>query len=192
MIPKWWTIFKTLKNVLGNLININKISTNKTLQVPRIINAKRQPPNVLRSLALKHKSSESNKERDFKRCKDPRCLFCKQVIADNSYRTTNGTILKRNKPMTCKSRDVMYYLVCSNCKAGYIGETGIPLNLRTNIHRNHTNSPKNRKLQCNEHFQTCASGNFNIFPFLKFRERNHYLRKSMEKHFRNIVKPTLH
>ena len=106
--------------------------------MPKIITARRQPMNLLRILSLSvkrdHKLNNSNNTGLFEKCKNARCLICQQVIVSSTYKTKNGQIIKRNANLNCKSKRLLYLLICSKCKEEYNGETGIQLNLRTNLH----------------------------------------------------------
>ena len=37
--------------------------------------------------------------------------------------------------MNCKTPDLIYLLICKNSSGEYVGETGIQINERTNLHR---------------------------------------------------------
>ena len=189
--------FPKLKNILENLSQITKI-TNSNLEVPRIINSKKQPPNLMRQLALNHKRDNNLKnnhnipDRKFYKCQDKRCKTCPNTITDVKYTTINGTCLKRNAPFSCQTTDIIYCLVCKKCKAEYIGETGDPLNIRMNGHRNQIKHECYRKLKVSKHINSCSNGEFQIFPFFKCRNHDHLFREAMEKHFRRLAKPQLH
>ena len=166
--------------------------------MPKFIHAKRQPPNLLRSLSLSQKRDHTNNDQSeqngitFEKCNDKRCLLCKIVIDSPTYKTKNGTILKRNFKMTCKSRDLIYLLICFTCLSEYLGETGNKINLRTNVHRNQIEDEDYRKLKCSKHIHNCGHNKFKIFPFYQCFQNCHFFREENEKYFRSIVKPELH
>ncbi|KAL5255370.1 hypothetical protein ACHWQZ_G014702 [Mnemiopsis leidyi] len=167
------------------------------LQTPKIIAARRQPPNLGRILSLNqtrdHTTSGNNKEGVFTKCQDKRCKLCTlNVIPDKTYTTKNGTKLTRRTNMNCKTRDLIYMLICPTCKKEYIGETGIQLNSRMNLHRNQMNNPQYRILNVSKHLNYCGNNNFKVFPFLKCHQNCYINREETEKHWRNIVQPELH
>ena len=187
--------FINIKQLLGNLQIIDKVqSVSKKSKkepdkiIPRIINAKRQPKNLQRIFNTK----KSRPVRTFNKCKNKRCLTCKQIIDKETHETKNGTILKRNEKMTCKSRDLIYCLICPTCKEEYIGETGSPLNIRMNLHRNQIEVPEYRNLPCSKHLYFCGKSKFNIFPFFKCKSNSNIFREAAEKHFQDLVEPLLH
>ena len=127
---------------------------------PKIIVARRQPPNLLRSLSLsvtrdQNQNSQLPKDSTFSKCTDPRCQFCQLVITSSTYTTKNGTLLKRNQPMCCKTMDLIYVLICQKCKGEYVGETGVTINERTNLHRSQIIHEKYRKLKVSQHIFHC-------------------------------------
>lgn len=166
------------------------------MKQPKIITARRQPPNLLRILSLSkkrdHKTSSNKSDGEYIPCKDPRCKTCPAVIKAKKFVTKNGTVLTRNKSMSCKSRDLMYLLICKTCRGEYCGETGDFLNLRMNLHRNQIEDSLYRKMRVSHHIHRCGKDEFEIFPFLKFHQNCHIYREEMEKHFRQIIKPELH
>ena len=119
-------------------------------------------------------------------------MFCKIVITDSTYTTINGTVLTRNAPMTCKTQDLIYCLICDNCKKEYLGETGIQINERTNLHRNQIKHEKYGKLNVCKHIRTCSNEQFKIFPFHKCYKSCHIYREEMEWKYREEVRPGLH
>ena len=187
--------FTNIKQLLDNLQITEKVqslskNTNKEpkIIIPRIINAKRQPKNLQRIF----NTNKSKPIRTYNKCTNKRCLTCKQVIDKDTYTTKNGTTLKRNEKMNCKSQDLIYCLICPTCKEEYIGETGIPLHKRMNLHRNQIEIEEYRNLPCSKHLYTCGKTKFKIFPFFKCKSNNNIFRHAAEKHFQDIVHPLLH
>ena len=103
----------TIKNICQSLAMTETVKNGKMKQ-PKIITARRQPPNLLRILSLSkkrdHKTSSNKSDGEYIPCKDPRCKTCPAVIKAKKFVTKNGTVLTRNKRMSCKSRDLMYLL----------------------------------------------------------------------------------
>ena len=83
----------------------------------------------------------------------PRCKLCKQIIEGSEFTLTNGKKVVPNQNMTCRSIGLIYILECVSCKKFYIGSTQNALNLRINLHRDHTRHPERpASLGCNRHF----------------------------------------
>ena len=57
--------------------------------------------------------------------------------------------------MNCKTQDFNYLL-------GGNGETGIPINLRTNLQRNQIENDNYGTMKVCKHIKTCANGKFSI------------------------------
>ena len=164
---------------------------------PKIIVARRQPPNLLLSLSLsvtrdQNQNSQLPKDSTFSKCTDPRCQFCQLVITSSTYTTKNGTLLKRNQPMCCKTMDLIYVLICQKCKGEYVGETGVAINERTNLHRSQIIHEKYRKLKVSQHIFHCSNGLFNIFPYYKCFKQCHIYREQQELRIRKLIDPNLH
>ena len=145
---------KTVRNCCKAFAHTENVKAGKT-PLPDIITAGRQPPNLLRQLSLNirrdHNSPNENQAKNIAPCKDKRCLFCPLAIKEDSYKTKNGTLLKRNSKMSCKSMDLIYLLVCQGCGKEYIGETGTKTNERTNLHRNQIENSNYRELKVSKH-----------------------------------------
>ena len=156
--------------------------------------ARRQPPNLLRHLSLSiHRDQKPTEpSRKFKKCSDKRCEFCKIVIDEDSYTTKNGFKLTRNHAMTCKTRDLIYMIICEGCLEEYIGETGNQINLRTNVHRNQIENENYAQLKVSKHIHTCGNNKFKVFPFQKSFKQCHVYREELEEKYRKLVQPTLH
>lgn len=188
-----------VKQICNELNNCEIVKSGK-VKMPNIITSRRQPPNLLRTLSLNKKrdhtgsSNNNNSANKFTKCKDTRCLFCKEnVISTESYKTCNGTTLKRNANMTCKTQDLIYLLVCAGCKKEYIGETGVSINQRTNLHRSHVKHEHYGKLKVSKHIRTCEQKQqFHVFPFYKCNKGCHLYREEMEWKWREEVRPELH
>ena len=185
----------TIKNACKNLMLTEKAMNGKK-DAPQIIVARRQPPSLARTLSLSvnrdHNLPENYNEISYKKCRNSLCVFCTIAIKENTYTTKNGTILKRNQSMSCKSMDLIYLLVCKNCKEEYCGETGAQINDRANLHRSQAKNEQYRNLNVSKHIHQCAEGQFLIFPFHKCFNQCHYYREAMELHYRELIKPKLH
>ena len=132
-------------------------------------------------------SGDTNFPSLFTKCKDIRCMFYKIAIIDGKYKTKNGTILARNCNMTCKTQDLVYVLVCKNCRHEYIVETGLAISERTNLHRNQIIHVRYRVLNVSKHIHNCSNDEFLIFPFFKCNKQCHQYREEQERKFRDLV-----
>ena len=165
-----------------------------------LIAARRQPPNLRRILSLSKKRDQYIEQNEaggqpFTRCEDKRCKTCPASIQEGNFTTQNGTVLTRKHAMSCKSKDLIYMIICNGCGGEYIGETGRTLSERMNLHRSHISCIENGKLQVSKHIRTCASNletKFKIFPFFKCNKGSHYHREVVEQEFRELVRPGLH
>ena len=97
---------------------------------------------------------------------DKCCQSCKIAITESTYRTLNGTLLKRNFNFSCKTKDLIYLVICNNCKKEYVGETGDEVHMRMNTHRNQMIIEIYRKLKVSKHINFCSQNKFTIFPFI--------------------------
>ena len=82
----------------------------------KIVLAFKQPPNLLRHLTrVKFNPSElhTTKENGLFKCNDSRCKICAIYIQPcKSFITANGTEWHIKNTITCKSKNVVYYLNC--------------------------------------------------------------------------------
>ena len=105
----------------------------------------RQPKNLLRSLTTaQFNSNHPLKKFGLFKCNDKRCLICKNnwLQQCTSFTTANKKLWTIKCEISCKSSNVIYYLVCFCCTLEtYIGKT---INLRPRI---------------NQHITECRHGN---------------------------------
>ena len=93
--------------------------------------------------------------------------------------------------MQCNTVNVIYSLICINCKQFYVGETNGPLNIRINLHRNQCKHISYCKLAVSSHLFNCNK-EFLVAPIYKLPDNTStYLRRKMEHFFINYLKPTL-
>ena len=116
----------------------------------RLIQAKRQPPNLQRIFT---NSLFTNKTAGI--------FKCSENVGKQFFLKTK---------MTCDSRNLIYIVICPTCKEECIGETGIDNSKfrdRVRIYRQHIQQLEHEKLKVEKHLRTCRKGNFTIFPFLQ-------------------------
>ena len=169
-------------------------STKEAFQNIELMPCYRQPPSLKKLLT---KACYSNNENfNVTKCGDSRCKCCPLLKTSNNhiFKTTQDKfILKSN--FDCNSSNLVYVVICSNCKEEYIGETGEnaqKLRDRMRVYRQQIREPHNSKLKITDHLRHCSNGEFQVFPFFQLRERNKTLRQEYEHHFRKKFKPTLH
>ena len=185
--PRNYDIFGYMKQLENNLKQSQKMSD--ILQEKKIISSKRQSKNLKRILSTsKFDSSETTVT--VQKCKDKRCKTCPDIIESSEFTFKNGKIFKQKVGISCKSKNVIYSIICKNCGEFYIGETGLELKARMTLHRQQTNNPNLTILRANEHFRECSGGNFYIFPLYQVYGGSS-LREEKEKLFINILNPSL-
>ena len=93
--------------------------------------------------------------------------------------------------MSCKSSNVIFSIICSNCEEFYVGETKNELRTRMTLHRQQTNHEDLTLIRANDHFHRCSNGRFKIFPLYMVNRQNDFLRRKKEELFINILNPGL-
>ena len=102
-----------------------------------IIQGLRQPKNILRQLTSARFVTDipPSKPNGNYKCVDKRCKICAQYLVEcNEVIGSNGVIWKIPSHITCQSKMVLYFLVCSGCnRYSNVGKTNV-LRKRTNLH----------------------------------------------------------
>ena len=142
----------------------------------------KQPANLITYLQIKNEFS-------VKKCQLPRCKCCEILIPYHNFYRHNNINIQINKDGKCNTPNVIYLIIC-NCKKTYVGQTTNNFNVRLNLHRSHTNNPKNAILPANIHLNKC--GNKYNATILYVSEKNDEIYLSaMEEYFKSIIKPEL-
>ena len=161
----------------------------------QVISSQRQPPN-LKTLLTQSNFSSVEKERGVTKCGDPLCGNCPYMIEGQTIEMENGETFQIQEKMNCKTKNVIYLLVCAHCKRTYIGETGKGFSYRAGEHRTHINNPTYRKLEVSHHIHECAGHlaiTFRAVPFFKMPLNCTVLeRQSKELFFQKKFLPSLH
>ena len=185
--PRNFDIFRFMKQIEPNLHNSDRMD--KILQKKKIINSKRQPKNLKRILTSSRFDFNEIKP-SVQRCSDKRCRTCPSLIEGNLFTFKNGKQFSVKQNISCKTKNVIYSLICKKCKEFYVGETKSELRTRMTVHRQQTNHEDLTIIRANEHFSRCSGGKFDIFPlYIVFG--NAFYRKEKERLFINILKPSL-
>jgi len=160
------------------------------LEQNRIINSKRQPKNLKRQLCFS-KFESSNNTTGVSKCNTPRCGTCNIIIEGKSFTFKNGFRFEIRTDMTCKSRNVIYAVICKRCSEFYIGQTGCELRQRVTVHRQQTRNENVRFLHVNEHIHRCANDEFFIIPLYEVYSSDVIHRETKEAMLINLLNPTL-
>ena len=100
----------------------------KAFDNTRLVLQKRQPMNLKRLLTSSVFSStpiveDSAKIKD---CTDERCQLCTEDylnIADKIFSPAERLLFTIKYNFTCKSKNILYYMVCTICGEDYVGQT---------------------------------------------------------------------
>ena len=90
------------------------------------------------------------------------------------------TFLLKNS-LNCESSNLIYVVICHECKKEYIVEMGCLVKEQLNIYK--------QQLAVEEHLRTCGDRKFRMFPFFKIIQENKSLRKFYEDYFVDKLKP---
>ena len=189
--PDLFPIIKASLPILDKNPKMERIMSKKTL-----IKSLRQPKNLKRMLTTsKCIGEEVGMPPCVKKCLRPNCNTCRSIIEGDSYYFKDcNRNFKVKHDMDCTSKSVIYCLECASCKEIYIGQTGGPLNLRMNVHRQHITHQRYRILPVSHHIATCAAGmdpKFKVFPFYKANNMDDTQREMKEQFFIDKLKPKL-
>ena len=179
--PKNKEVFGIIKHNMDVLTSDGTMS--KILSETKIVNCKRQLPNLKR-LLTKSEFNESRTSAKVTRCNEPRCGLCKHLIEGSTITLQNKTFHVK-EDMDCAVQNVLYVLICNGCKEFYIGQTGDKLRNRRTVHDQQIRIPSTRQLPVSAHVDHCCSTDpkYSIFPFYKFHVNDVSARLSKEKYF---------
>lgn len=116
-----------------------------------------------------------------------RCKMCPQLAHTHTLQSTvNSETIQINQTLKCTSPNVIYAIICTKCKQIYIGETGLPLNIRFTQHRYYINlntptTPVAKHFQSTGHTKEHVS----ITPIKQIT--NPERRKNLEKKYINLL-----
>ena len=173
-------VTKTAQKLLDNSSNerIRNIFNNTKVTL-----ATKQPPNLLRQLTRANfPSSNTNKKPNglFK-CKNPKCEMCQDhIIECTSFFTSNGVEWTIQEHISCKSRNVLYFLKCIGCNYATtkVGKTKNVFNIRINNHRSDCRSGSTSDV-FDLHVHTCIKKNkvksepyFHVQAFMTVKEEH--------------------
>ena len=164
---------------------------NYVLNKQKIINCKRQSKSLKRILCTS-KFEFSEQEPCVSKCGTARCKTCTIIYEGSTFVFKNGKSFRVKHCMNCKSKNVIYSLICKKCGDFYIGQTSCELRTRMTVHRQQTKNDELRFLNVNRHFNLCANNEFIVFPIYKVNVTNNTgLLEEKELCFINMLKPPL-
>ena len=146
----------------------------EAFQDTRIINSRRQPPN-LKTLLSKAKFVTNTPSCCLVNdCGQKRCKCCQDILRGETYQFPDGRSFRIKDNFNCNSTNVIYILSCNgqNCREFYIGQTGDTIRNRCRVHRQQIKDPSIMNLKVSHHINQCASNiekKFTIMPIFKLR-----------------------
>lgn len=183
-------IFIVIKNKCNELMQssdrMRKIFENHT-----ILQSRRQPKNLKQMLTCSKFNNSNDADPVVSKCKTPRCGTCPIIIECSSYVFKNGLHFTVKANMNCKSKCVIYAIICSRCGDFYIGQTSNELRTRMTVHRQQTKTDSLRNLNVNKHVHDCAGDHFNVIPLYQLHSSDTVLLENKENQLIKILKPNL-
>jgi len=186
--PSNVNVFPAIKTCETYLRNNEQM--HNALQNYNIINSKRQPKNLKRLLTSSRFDSGEISPSVLK-CNVPRCGTCNLLIEGQTYKFKNSFEFSVKKSMNCKSKNVIYSVICANCEDFYIGQTGDELRHRITVHRQQIKTANLRHLHVSKHIHRCANSSFRVFPIYQMFNDDITQREVKEKMFIELLKPKL-
>ena len=171
-------MMKTINSLLYNL----SPTTKEKFQNTQPVLALKQPPNISSILTNARFSSaaeiptttSTTASFGITLCKDNRCKLCKLYLqAVNSFKTAKNVTWNIKCNISCKSKNVVYFLSCNSChgKVTYIGQT-TNFRLRMNNHISESRSgvssctfPRH-VFQCGNKHNNLKEPFFKVFAFM--------------------------
>lgn len=163
---------------------------NNILNKNKIINCKRQGKNLKRQLC-QSKFDVIIPNFTVSKCGVSRCATCRIIHEGESFKFNNGKTFSVKNNINCRSKNVIYSLICNKCGDFYVGRTTCELRTRMTVHRQQTRNDEVRFLNVNKHFHECSNDTFTVFPLYKLNVNNEQLLNEKESSIIDILKPQL-
>ncbi len=178
------------ETIRGNMNILNGSEKMRNiLSQNKFIISYRQPKNLKKQLTSA--AFNSNKQQpEVTACGEKRCGTCKHILTGDTFRFKNGKTWTVKSNMDCKSKYVIYVLICEKCKSFYVGQTE-DLRKRVTLHREQIKHEKYRHLPVSHHMANCNDGDFKIIPIYLFFNTNRKQLEQKEKEIIEILKPEL-
>ena len=186
--PKNPQIVARLKQDLKFLNNSARMKS--ILDKKNLIVSRRQPKNLKQYLTNAKFTSVISELKTVNQCKEARCGTCDIIITGHNITFKNGKKWEIKSSMSCKSRNVIYVIICVECNSFYVGQTEYLRN-RVTLHREQINHERYRHLAVSEHLAQCSKGKFKIMPIYQCENMNRLFRESKEQNIINILQPDL-
>lgn len=190
--PNNTSVIQTARNII-QMMNVDNQLRN-IFGGKTILNSKRQPKNLQRHLCHNYGNAKSG---EIKKCGEPRCGTCKYLYEGSRYKFQNqNEDFIINNEMNCKTRNVIYAIICAGCGQEYIGQTSTPLRMRVNVHNQQIRDPSTRQLGVSDHLDRCAVHRrldppYKILPFYRCTGDIRGILQSKEQFFIKKYKPKL-
>ena len=140
-------IIGKIKEDLKFLNNSHKMK--RILDKANLIISRRQPKNLKQHLTKAHFSLEKPTT-SISRCHESRCGTCDIMITGNSITLKNGKHWQIKTAMDCKSKNVIYIIICPECESFYVGQIK-NLRKRVTLHKEQIKHGEYRPLDISEH-----------------------------------------
>lgn len=127
------------------------------------------------------------------RCKMRNYLSCHdRVVSSSTHRVYDCIVPPGSRPLDCHSPNVVYLLKCSNCKLQYVGETGLKINERFNLHRSGFRYAANYGYckRLSNHFSEgfCKNANYHVQIIEKLEGNGRTGRKALDSQVTSLRK----
>ena len=149
--------------------------------------SRRQPKNLKKLLTRAEFSSETSNQKRVSKCNESKCGTCDVLITGNSVKFKNGKRWDIKSAMSCKSRYLIYVIICPNCRSFYVGQTE-HLRNRVTVHKEQIKHEKYRQINVSEHLARCSNGSFNIMPIYKCENTTRIFRENKEQEIIKLLK----
>ena len=170
----------------------------RALQSFKLINSKRQPPNLKSILTRARFTFPAEIQRDnsseTKRCNNAQCGTCDLLTETSEVLLSNSSApFQINESMDCTAQDIIYVIKCSGCNKQYISKTG-NLRDRVRLHKQQIFIPYLRNLYLSHHIAHCSVGKrtpFSIRPILRVNRNDRIYREELETSLIKKFRPEL-
>ena len=157
----------------------------------KLIISRRQTKNLKKLLTKAEFSTNVHEQHTVIKCEEPRCGKCDLLITGDTLKLKNGSTWKIKSQMSCKSKDIIYMIICPKCQDSYIGQTQ-DLRKRVTLHREQIKHEEYRHLPVSKNLFKCNNGTFKIMPIYQCKHGSTKLeREFKEKELITLLKPEL-
>jgi len=110
----------------------------------------------------------------------PRCGRCNDIVECNTDVFKNGFRFKMKSNMNCRSKNIIYALICKHCSECYIGQTGCEMRQRMTVHKQQIRTGHLRCLPISKHMHQCSNDEFFVLSMYKMSTSDMVQRKLKE------------